>query len=101
MGTAPRMPGGKGAKEIAIYSVISGLNQTCVCSTLDNVKTVWAQGNVTGKYIKRSGYDFVALKRGKYVLKNRFKSVEKYCEVGEVIGTSNYDYADIWVCIAL
>ena len=101
MGKAPRTPSVRGAKEVAIYSVITGLNQTCVCSTLDNVKTVWAQGDVTGKYIKRSGYDFVALKRGKYVLKNRFKSVEKYCEVGEVIGTSNTNYADIWVCIAL
>lgn len=101
MGTAPRWPGSKGAKEIAIYSIITGLNQTCVCSTLDNVKTVWAQGNVTGKYIKRSGYDFVALKRGKYILKNRINSIEKYCEAGDVIGTSNNNLADIWVCIAL
>lgn len=101
MGVAPRTPSVRGAKEVAIYSVITGLNQTCVCSTLDNVKTVWAQGNVTGKYIKRSGYDFVALKRGKYILKNRFMAVEKHCEAGDVIGTSNIDYADIWVCIAL
>ena len=101
MGVAPRMPGGKGAKEIAIYSVISELNQSCVCSPLDNVKTVWAQGDVAGKYIKRSGYNFVALKRGKYILKTRLNSIEKYCEAGDVIGTTNTNLADIWVCIAL
>lgn len=101
MGKAPRTPSVRGAKEVAIYSVITGFNQTCVCSTLDDVKTIWAQGNVTGEYIKRSGHNFVAVKAGKYILKNRFMAVEKYCEAGDVIGTSNNDYADIWVCVAL
>lgn len=87
-------------KEGYIFAYINGFLQTVIYK-LDDSVTSWSNGGTTGEFISLNGYDFVALKSGRYNLKNRYMSIEKYCEKGEIIGTANLNNADVWICTAL